>query len=166
MLKTACEGRLVPTEAELVRAQNRGYEPADRLLQRILAERRARWQSQPRRRGKYKDPVPPDTSTLPELPEGWMWATVGQLSTRIQYGTSSKANSDTSGIPVLRMGNIQDGSLDFSDLKYLPAQDIEVQKTLLAHGDLLFNRTNSAELVGKVPSSRAACLLPVLRLTL
>ena len=42
VLKTACEGRLVPTEAELAHAENRDYEPADRLLQRILAERRAR----------------------------------------------------------------------------------------------------------------------------
>ena len=70
MLKTACEGRLVPTEAELARAENRDYEPADRLLQRILAERRARWHSQPKRRRKYKDPARPDTSTLPDLPEG------------------------------------------------------------------------------------------------
>ena len=62
VLKTACEGRLVPTEAELARAENRDYEPANRLLQRILAERRARWQSQPKRRRKYKDPVPPETS--------------------------------------------------------------------------------------------------------
>ena len=78
-----------------------------------------------------------------------MWAAVEQLSSRIQYGTSNKADSDTSGVPVLRMGNIQEGSLDFSDLKYLPSQDTEVEKTLLANGDLLFNRTNSAELVGK-----------------
>ena len=80
VLKTACEGRLVPTEAELARAENRDYEPADRLLQRILAERRARWQSQPRRRRKYKDPAPLDTSTLPRLPEGWVWSSVDQLA--------------------------------------------------------------------------------------
>ena len=59
VLKTACEGRLVPTEAELAHAENRDYEPAVRLLQRILAERRARWKSQPKRRRKYKAPIPP-----------------------------------------------------------------------------------------------------------
>ncbi len=149
VLKTACEGRLVPTEAELARSEGRDYEPAAVLLERILAERRARWESQEKRRGKYKEPSAPDTSALPEPPEGWAWATVEQLSSRIQYGTSNKADSDTSGVPVLRMGNIQEGSLDFSDLKYLPSQDTEVEKTLLANGDLLFNRTNSAELVGK-----------------
>ena len=119
------------------------------LLDRILAERRARWESQEKHRGKYKEPIGPDTSNLPGLPEGWVWATVGQLSSRIEYGTSTKASSEPSGIPVLRMGNIQDGELDFSDLKYLQGDHPETQKTILSHGDLLFNRTNSAELVGK-----------------
>ena len=149
VLKDACEGRLVPTEAELARSEGRDYEPAAVLLERILAERRARWESQEKRRGKYKEPSAPDTSALPELPEGWASATVEQVSFRIQYGTSNKANSDPLGVPVLRMGNIQEGALDFSDLKYLPSQDTEVQKTLLAPGNLLFNRTNSPELVGK-----------------
>ena len=75
VLKDACEGRLVPTEAELASSEGREYEPADVLLERILAERRARWESQEKRRGKYKEPSAPDTSTLPELPEGWVWAT-------------------------------------------------------------------------------------------
>ena len=149
VLKNACEGRLVPTEAELARSEGRDYEPAGVLLERILAERRARWESQEKRRGKYKEPSIPDTSALPEPPEGWVWAAVEQLSFRIQYGTSNKAGSGASGVPMLRMGNIKEGTLDFSDLKYLPAQDTEVKKTFLAPGDLIFNRTNSAELVGK-----------------
>ena len=149
VLKDACEGRLAPAEAELARSEGREYEPAGVLLERILEERRARWESQEKKRGKYKEPSAPDTSALPEPPEGWVWATVEQISSHIQYGTSSKAGSDPSGVPVLRMGNIQEGALDFSDLKYLPSQDTEVQKTLLAPGDLVFNRTNSAELVGK-----------------
>ena len=149
VLKAACEGKLVPTEAELARAEGREYEPADRLLERILAERRARWEAQEKRRGKYVEPSPPDPSDLPELPEGWDWATVALLSSRIEYGTSTKASSVPTGIPVLRMGNIRDGELNFSDLKYLETDNPETQKTMLSHGDLLFNRTNSAELVGK-----------------
>ena len=149
VLKSACEGSLVRTEAELARAEGRDYEPAGVLLERILKERRARWETQPKRRGQYKEPSAPDTSDLPDLPEGWAWATVQQLSNLIQYGTSAKASTDASGIPVLRMGNIQGGSLGYSDLKYLPEHNPDVQKTLLNHGDLLFNRTNSAELVGK-----------------
>ena len=149
VLKDACEGRLVPTEAELAPSEGRDYEPASVLLERILVERRTRWESQEKRRGKCKEPEPPDTSDLPEPPEGWVWATVEQISSRIQYGTSNKAGLDPSGVPVLRMGNIQEGLFDFSDLKYLHSEDAEVQKTLLAPGDLLFNRTNSPELVGK-----------------
>ena len=149
VLKDACEGRLVPAEAELARSEGREYEPAAVLLERILAQRRARWESQDKRRGKYREPSVPDASTLPQLPEGWAWATVEQLSIRIQYGTSRKASGDAEGVPILRMGNIQEGALDFSDLKYLPSQDEEVEKTLLNPGDLVFNRTNSPELVGK-----------------
>ena len=74
VLKAACEGKLVPTEAELARAEGRDYQPAGRLLERILTERRARWQSQDNRRRKYKEPAAPDTSNLPELPDGWVWA--------------------------------------------------------------------------------------------
>ena len=149
VLKAACKGKLVPIEAELARSEGRDYEPADQLLERILSERRALREAQEKRGRKYKEPVASDTSALSELPEGWVWATLDQVSYRIQYGTSSKASSDATGIPVLRMGNIQDGDLDLSNLKYLSAQDVDVQKTLLEHGDLLFNRTNSAELVGK-----------------
>ena len=79
VLKAACEGTLVPTEAELARAEGRDYEPADRLLERILAERRAHCESQDKRRGQYKEPAAPDTSDMPQLPEGWVWATLPQL---------------------------------------------------------------------------------------
>ena len=78
VLKAACEGKLVPTEAELARAEGRDYEPADRLLERLLSERRARWDAQEKRRGKYVEPSPPDPSDLPELPEGWVWSNMGQ----------------------------------------------------------------------------------------
>ena len=78
VLKDACEGRLVPTEAELARSGGREYEPADVLLERVLAERRARWESQEKRRGKYREPSAPDTSNLPQLPEGWVWSSLGQ----------------------------------------------------------------------------------------
>ena len=86
VLKAACEGKLVPTEAELAEAEGRDYEPADQLLERILAERRVRWESQEKRRGNFKEPVPPDTSDLSELPEGWVWGNLDQLA---DVGTGS-----------------------------------------------------------------------------
>lgn len=149
VLRAAVTGRLVPTEASLARAEGRSFEPASELLARILEERRARWQASGKR-GKYKEPVPPDTAGLPELPEGWCWATVEQLSETVTYGTSIKTTDDPAlGVPVLRMGNIIDGRLDWESLKYLPAAHDEFPDLLLQSGDLLFNRTNSPELVGK-----------------
>ena len=80
VLKAACEGKLVPTEAEIARAEGRGYEPAAALLERILVERRAQWEAKEKRGRKYKEPFAPNASDLPELPDGWVWATIAQLA--------------------------------------------------------------------------------------
>lgn len=60
-----------------------------------------------------------------------------------------KATKEKVGIPVLRMNNLQKSNIDTSDLKYLPANTKGMERYLLNQGDLLFNRTNSKELVGK-----------------
>ena len=150
VLKVACEGRLVPTEAELARSEGRDYEPAGVLMERVLAERHARWESQERRRGKYKEPSTPDTSALPELPEGWVWATVEQLLVRGEYGTSVKCSYEAAGLPILRIPNIVAGEIDLTDIKYA-TQPIPIDsETSLAKGDVLMCRTNgSVRLVGK-----------------
>ena len=117
VLRAACSGELVATEAELARAEGREYEPADVLLERILAERRARWEAQEKRRGKYKEPAAPDTSDLPPLPEGWAWATVEQLAsmqpnslTYGPFGSNLKTSHYTANGPrVIRLQNIGDG---------------------------------------------------------
>ena len=80
VLKAACEGKLAPTEAELAEAEGRDYEHAEQLLGRILAERRARWASDKRLRGKYKEPNSPDTSDLLDLRQGWVWASMDMLT--------------------------------------------------------------------------------------
>jgi type I restriction enzyme S subunit len=67
----------------------------------------------------------------------------------VQYGTSEKANTGGNGIPVLRMNNIKDGCLDCSDLKHMTLLRKTRDALLLQDGDILFNRTNSKELVGK-----------------
>jgi type I restriction enzyme S subunit len=93
----------------------------------------------------------PEAIWTHELPSGWRWRTLGSLCVDIQYGTSAKTAPKENGddVPVIRMGNIQGGRLDVRDLKYLPAEHFDIEKTSLREGDLLFNRTNSAELVGK-----------------
>lgn len=83
------------------------------------------------------------------LPSGWRHTTVGDLAILVEYGTSAKASDGLEGVPVLRMGNIVDGEISFDSLKYLPTDHEEFPKLHLKCGDLLFNRTNSPELVGK-----------------
>lgn len=92
--------------------------------------------------------APPLDLDLPELPETYIISSIGAAAEVLEYGTSKKAGSDERGIAVLRMSNIQDASLVLDDLKYC-APDREVERLMLHDGDLLFNRTNSPELVGK-----------------
>ena len=93
VLREACSGELVPTEAELARAEGRDYEQAGVLLERILAERRAHWDAQEKRRGKYKEPAAPDVSDLPTLPEGWVNSTMGQCF-EVYVGATPRRNRE------------------------------------------------------------------------
>ncbi len=72
---------------------------------------------------------------------------IKEIAESVTYGTSQKAKK-VGTIPVLRMGNLQNGMIDYSNLKF---QDtlLGVEELDLKNGDILFNRTNSAELVGK-----------------
>ena len=87
ILKAAVEGRLVPTEAELARREGRSYETGAQLLQRILEARRSQWQG----KGKHKEPEAPDTTNLPELSEGWAWASIEQLADVVRGGSPRPA---------------------------------------------------------------------------
>ena len=79
----------------------------------------------------------------------WPIVKLGDLTKSSRYGTSTKAGRDPVGTPVLRMGNIVAGYIDYSDLKYADLVENEKNKYLLHRGDVLINRTNSLELVGK-----------------
>jgi type I restriction enzyme S subunit len=79
----------------------------------------------------------------------WNSYNLGDLISEMSYGTSEKAHNERVGIPVLRMGNIQSGKLDLTGLKYMHPSEQEMKKLRLQKGDILVNRTNSAELVGK-----------------
>lgn len=158
-LKVAVKGRLT---AEWRERHKDELELADKLLERILKERREKWEAEqlasyeaqgktpPKNwQDKYKEPIFSNSSSLPELPNSWKWASIDQISYEVRYGSSSKTNTDPNGIPILRMGNIVEGNLVFDNLKYLPENHDEFPDLLLVSGDLLFNRTNSVELVGK-----------------
>jgi len=118
-LKAAVEGRLVETEAELARREGRSYETGAQLLQRILETRRSQWQG----KGKYKEPAAPDTTDLPELPEGWVWATADQLSDKITDGEHISPNALPSGVPLLSAKDVRDFGIVFEDVKYVSFDD-------------------------------------------
>jgi type I restriction enzyme, S subunit len=129
VLKAACEGRLVPSEAELARKERRDYEPADKLLQRILRERRARWEAETlakmqatgkpptddRWKQKYKEPSAPDASNFTTLPEGWCCASADQVCIQITDGEHIQPPYRSSGRPLLTAKHVQDGWVDFRD---------------------------------------------------
>ena len=87
----------------------------------------------------------PDTN-----PMGWPVKRAGDLMAACEYGTSQKSNEEGRGIPILRMGNVTtDGRLDLTALKTVELENGELARQRLQAGDILFNRTNSRELVGK-----------------
>ncbi len=77
----------------------------------------------------------------------WKWKTLGDLCDGVEYGSSAKSKKE-GRVVVLRMGNIQNGKLDWKNLAYSDDKE-EIKKYRLKHNDVLFNRTNSPELVGK-----------------
>ena len=162
VLKAAVEGRLVPTEAELARVEGREYEPASVLLERILAERRHRWEEaelaklkakgkvpkNDKWKAKYVEPAEPDISELPDLPEGWCWASIDQMSHLIRNGYTKKP-ANSGDVRILRISAVRAMSVAFADSRWLPGAPQDYAADLVEPGDLLFTRYNgSPTLVG------------------
>lgn len=142
VLKAACEGRLVPTEAELAKAENRKFETGEELLTRILTERRKQWQG----RGKYKEPATPDISKLSPLPNGWAWARLEQLG--VIYGGLTKNPNRAKlakQLPYLRVANVYANELRLNDIEYIGVADSELDKLLVHSGDLLIVEGNGSK---------------------
>ena len=159
ILDLAIRGRLVP--------QDPNDEPASLLLDRIRVQKQ-----QMVKEGKLKaKDIKNDTiifkgednlhyeqfqngtvkcieNEIPfETPESWAWARLRTISFDLPYGTSKKSSSNGK-IAVLRMGNLQNSEIDYSKFTELNNEE-DIKKYSLIKGDLLFNRTNSIELVGK-----------------
>jgi len=138
VLKHAFEGKLT---AEWRQAHQHELESASVLLERICEERRKTT------KGKYKELPPLDTSGLPELPEGWAWTRVGDISEAIQYGYTASSTSEPAGPRMLRITDIQNSSVDWDIVPYCRIAAEEKSKYLLKDGDLVFARTGAT--VGK-----------------
>ncbi len=140
ILDLAIRGKLVP--------QDPNDEPASVLLERIKAEKERLIKEGKIKRSK-KTAKTSDTPHYPYLlPNGWKWCKLEDLVCELKYGTSEKSSS-VGKIAVLRMGNITNwGTIDYSDLVY-SSNDEDIKQYSLKKNDLLFNRTNSSEWVGK-----------------
>lgn len=154
VLKAACEGRLVPTEAELARKEGREYEPAEQLLARILKERRAKWEADQlakmkeqgkapkddKWKKKYQEPTASDTTDLAELPEGWVIASMDQLSVHITSGSRDWSKYYGRGQGIFLMAqNIRPGKLDLSYRQQVdpPKDDRDRIRSQVRRDDLL-----------------------------
>jgi type I restriction enzyme S subunit len=164
VLKAACEGRLVPTEAELACAEGRDYEPADVLLARILKERREKWEDDQivkfKDKGKiptnnkwitkFKAPISPNIENLPNLPEGWTWTSPDQISSWDDpysfaigpFGSNLKVSDYMSqGVPLVFVRNIRSGIFRDDKTKYVSdVKAKELRPHWISSGDILITK--------------------------
>jgi type I restriction enzyme S subunit len=151
VLKAAVEGRLVETEAELARREGRSYETGEQLLQSILETRRSQWQG----KGKYKEPAAPDTTDLPELPEGWVWCGFEQVSVSDKHALKAgpfgsalkKEFYSESGYKIYGQEQVISGDSTFGDYFIDEAKYRELESCAVKPGDLLISLVGTA---GKV----------------
>jgi type I restriction enzyme S subunit len=160
VLRAAVEGKLT----EQWRKENPDVEPAEKLLERILAERRTKWEeaelAKVKSKGieakddfwkkKYKEPAGPDINNLPELPKGWIWVATDQMAWYVTSGSRDwkKYYSDR-GALFIRTQDINKNRLDLNDLAYVELPDkAEGKRSLVEIYDLLVVITGAN--VGKV----------------
>ncbi|MEW7998814.1 MAG: restriction endonuclease subunit S [Candidatus Thiodiazotropha endolucinida] len=164
VLKAAVTGELTKEWRETNKDK---LESASQLLERILKERRQKWEEQqleqfkakgkmPKNdkwKEKYKELAPisdAEFDGLPELPDSWIYTRLGNVINEPKYGTSKKCAYDSNGIGVLRIPNVANGVIDSEDLKFAKFDESEVEAYELREGDILTIRSNgSINLVGK-----------------
>jgi type I restriction enzyme, S subunit len=153
LLKAAVEGALTADwrAARKVGAGDTAPETGAQLLERILTERRARWEAKQLAKfaeqgkappkawqKKYPEPVQPETAELPKLPEGWVWASVDQVA-EIFLGKMLDKTKHTSGtkMPYLRNVNVRWGSIETHDVSEMFFDNDELDRYGLVAGDVL-----------------------------
>ncbi|WP_267749710.1 restriction endonuclease subunit S [Vibrio cholerae] len=163
LLKSAVEGSL--TQQWRAENSDQVQETGEQLLARILKQRREQWQQQklaefaekgkipPKNwQDKYPEPVQPDTTDLPELPEGWVWASLdmlGDIVSGVTKGTKRKADIAVREVPYLRVANVQRGFLNLDEIKTIPATESDIKKYTLVPGDILFNEGGDRDKLGR-----------------
>lgn len=162
LLKAAVEGALT-ADWRAGRAQSgEPQETGAALLQRILTERRIRWETRQLAKfaeqgktppkdwkAKYPEPVAPDSNDLPPLPGGWLWTSVDQLSPDDLANGRSVPGAEV-GARVLRLTSVKSGCIDLDECKIGRWSESEAKPFAVVKGDLLIVRGNgSLSLVGR-----------------
>lgn len=177
VLKAAVEGKLT----EQWRRDHPDVEPADQLLKRILAERRTKWEAEElakmKAKGrvgahcvrpddswkkKYKEPAAPDTANLPEVPDGWVWASLDQLTSKITDGEHISPTTTHHGEPLLSAKDVQDNGVLFEDAKFVTTEDAEKFRLRCdpEYGDILIvSRGATIGRTCRVQTKRYFCLM-------
>ncbi len=140
IMDLAVKGRLVP--------QNTSEGSAQQDLLRVASERLNLVKAGKLRREKPLAVVKADAVPF-GIPTTWAWTRVGNASLFTEYGTSQQSHPSQDGVPVLKMGDIQGGKVVLGGQKKVPASIDDLPGLYLKKFDILYNRTNSPELVGK-----------------
>ncbi|HDS4604008.1 restriction endonuclease subunit S [Citrobacter freundii] len=141
ILQLAVMGKLVP--------QDPSDEPASELLKRIAQEKAQLVKDGKMKKQKSLPPISCENMPF-NLPENWVWCRFGNIVKSLSNGLyKSESHYSNDGIISLRMYNIQNGIIDFADVRRVKVTELEKYKYILEEGDLLINRVNSKELVGK-----------------
>lgn len=170
VLKAAVEGKLT----EQWRKDHPDVEPADQLLKRILAERRAKWETEEltkmKAKGikpkddswkkKYKEPGGPDTANLPELPDGWVWVSLQQVFKTITDGDHQPPPQTETGIPFLVIGNVRTGKIDLSDTRFVSAEYYSAigEERTPRINDILYTLVGSYGIAVLIEDERQFCI--------
>src|SRR6266496_433959 len=181
LLKAAVEGRLTETW----RAQHPDVEPAENLLERVLIERKNKWEqaqlAKHTKKGqtasrfwkdRYPDPIKPQTALLPKLPRGWAWATIDQLCWRVADADHKMPRAVDRGIPYVSTRDfVGNNQIDFQAAKKIAAADFESLRKKIEPkcGDLLLSRYGTVGevrwLVGQQPTFLASYSIACLKLS-
>lgn len=161
LLGAAVEGHLTANW----RIKVKHLESGEQLLARALTQRRIHWENKQLIRfqeqgkappfgwkEKYPEPVQPDTTGLPTLPEGWVWASldmIGEIASGVAKGTKRDQDVTVREVPYLRVANVQRGYLDLSEVKTIFATEREIKELRLVDGDVLFNEGGDRDKLGR-----------------
>jgi type I restriction enzyme S subunit len=156
VLKAACEGKLVENEVKRQKLKNKSVETGEQLLKRILNERRKNWNG----RGQYKEPAAPDTTNLPQLPEGWTWASVESVCEQVVDCHNKTAPYTNNGIPLVRTTNIRNGKINLLETRFVSHSTYEFwsRRCIPNPGDLLFTREAPMGEAGIIPDDQTLCM--------